>query len=206
MNEGKTHYITIESESKGMYKEKGSKFLSFLYPVSTIEEIKSILEKFKKDYFDARHICYAYSIGPNRENFRYNDDGEPSGTAGKPIYGQILSAEITNCLIVVVRYFGGVLLGTGGLITAYKAAALDAISNSSIVNRDVLKLLEVSVDFVKLNDLMKLIKEFNVRILQQKFEMICTYEIEISLSVYPVFLAKLKNIDNLNFSEKENEI
>ena len=126
-------YRTIKTLSQGLYKDKGSKFMAFAYPVSEQESIKPIIDDIKKTYHDARHHCYAYMIGYQRQIWRANDDGEPSGTAGKPILGQINSAELTNILIVVIRYFGGILLGTSGLINAYKCAAADAISNAEIV-------------------------------------------------------------------------
>ena len=126
-------YKTIKASSNGIYKEKGSKFLSFAFPVSTVEQAKELIDKHKKEYFDARHVCYAYMLGNERDTFRANDDGEPSGTAGKPILGQLNSHQLTDILVIVVRYFGGVLLGTGGLTTAYKEAANDAITNVEIM-------------------------------------------------------------------------
>jgi len=125
-------FLTITRRSEGIYKEKGSKFLAFAIPVSDVEEVKAIVAAFRKEYYDARHVCYAYMLGADREEFRANDDGEPSGTAGRPILGQINSAGLTDILILVVRYFGGVLLGTGGLVTAYKSAAADAIANNEL--------------------------------------------------------------------------
>lgn len=205
MKDLKTEFQTLAYASEGIFKDKGSKFLSFAFPVSSMEEIKSIVEKFKKEYFDARHICYAYALGPNREQYRQNDDGEPSGTAGKPIYGQILSAGITNCIVVVVRYFGGILLGTGGLITAYKEASLDAIRNSELITREITQVVEIKVDFLQLNELMKLIKDLNVKIIQQIFEMECQFVLEVSKSKEEMFVRKLKNIDKLTFSIKETE-
>ncbi len=200
----KTEYQTLSNPSEGLYKEKGSKFISFAYPIISVDEAKSIIDQHKKNYFDARHVCYAYSVGPNRELHRYYDDGEPSGTAGKPIFGQILSANITNCLIIVVRYFGGVLLGTGGLITAYKEASLNAIQNSVVLTKQVTQFINVNIDFAELNNLMKLIKELNIKIINQSFDLNCEFELEIGLSSLEFFIDKLKNIDNLTFSIKEN--
>ena len=130
-------YKTIAAPSEGLYKEKGSKFLAFAYPVHNLDEIKTHLEQLRKDYFDARHHCYAYILGPRKDAFRANDDGEPSGTGGRPIHGQLLSADLTDTLIVVVRYFGGILLGASGLANAYKAAARDAIDHATIIQKTI---------------------------------------------------------------------
>ena len=130
-------YKTLNSPSEGLYKEKGSKFLAFAFPVYDETEIRNLIAEIKKQYYDARHHCYAWQLGLDKSNFRANDDGEPSGTAGKPIYGQILSHQLTNVLIIVVRYFGGIKLGTGGLVAAYKTAAADAIAHSEIIDKTV---------------------------------------------------------------------
>ncbi len=164
-------YKTISAKSEGIYKEKGSKFLAFAYPVSNLEQIKAILEQINKDYFDARHRCYAYRLGP--ETYRLNDDGEPSGTAGKPIYGQLLSNELTNILVVVVRYFGGILLGTSGLIVAYKSATLDAINNAEIIEKFYEKTLKISFEYLQMNDIMKILKDSDAKIISQNFELSC---------------------------------
>ena len=130
-------YKTIVKLSEGIYKEKGSKFLSFAIPATSVEEVKLILEEYRKRFYDARHVCYAYMLGAGRNEFRANDDGEPSGTAGRPILGQINSFELTNILVIVARYFGGILLGTGGLITAYKEAAKDALAQAEVLEKTV---------------------------------------------------------------------
>ena len=130
-------YRTLASPSEGLYKEKGSKFLAFAYPVHNLDDIKAHLEQLRKDYFDARHHCYAYILGPRKDAFRANDDGEPSGTGGRPIHGQLLSADLTDTLIVVVRYFGGILLGASGLANAYKTAARDAIDHATIIEKTI---------------------------------------------------------------------
>jgi len=135
----KDTYNTIEESSEGLYKDKGSKFISYAFHVVDVDQVKEIIQQIKKEHFSARHHCYAYRLGFSGEHYRVNDDGEPSGTAGKPIYGQLLSHELTNVLIIVVRYFGGTLLGVSGLINAYKSAALDVIVNSNIV----LKIIEL---------------------------------------------------------------
>lgn len=175
-------YKTIEKQSSGVYKEKGSKFLSFAIPVSSIDEIKPILQDYKKEYFDARHVCYAYMLGSDRAEFRANDDGEPSGTAGKPILGQINSNELTDVLIIVVRYFGGILLGTGGLITAYKEAAADAINNSRIIEKIVKTEITIRFDYLIMNDIMSFVKQMNAEIKHQTFDNECEIKLLIPKS------------------------
>lgn len=175
-------YKTIEKQSSGLYKEKGSKFLSFAIPVENIDEIKTILQDYKKEYFDARHVCYAYMLGPDRAEFRSNDDGEPSGTAGKPILGQINSNELTDVLIIVVRYFGGILLGTGGLITAYKEAAADAINNSRIIEKIVKTEITIRFDYLIMNDIMSFVKQMNAEIKHQSFDNECEIKLLIPKS------------------------
>jgi uncharacterized YigZ family protein len=152
-------YITIEKASEGEYREKGSRFLAFGFPVENEGEIREILQVIRKKYHDARHHCYAYRLGSHKENFRTNDDGEPSGTAGKPIYGQLLSHDLTNILAVVVRYFGGILLGTGGLVSAYKAATADMLSHAVLVTRHVEVKMKISFPYEGLNSVMKILKE-----------------------------------------------
>lgn len=163
-------YKTIELPSSGIYKEKGSKFLSFAFPVKNETEIKSTLEQIKKEYFDARHHCFAYVIGYDKSGWRINDDGEPSGTAGRPIYGQIQSFDLTNVLIVVVRYFGGIKLGVGGLITAYKVASQDALNNAKIVDRTINEIYRLEFTYEQVNEAMKLVKEFGLQILESNFD------------------------------------
>ncbi|OFX54518.1 MAG: YigZ family protein, partial [Bacteroidetes bacterium GWA2_30_7] len=151
----KDTYLTIESQSEGLFKDKGSKFIAFAIPVCNEDEIKQHLESIRKKYYDARHHCYAYRLGLEGNIYRTNDDGEPSNTAGKPIYGQILSNELTNVLIIVVRYFGGILLGTGGLINAYKSASANAIANAKIIKKTEDTLLKIIFDYTITNDVMK---------------------------------------------------
>ena len=166
----KDTFRTIQSMSEGLYKEKGSKFLAFAYPVDSLDEVKQILEQKRKEFYDARHVCYAYMLGAERTDFRANDDGEPSSTAGKPILGQINAAELTNILVIVVRYFGGILLGTGGLTVAYKAAAADAISNAEIVCKTITKKLHISFAYEQTNLAMRLIKELQLDIAERQFD------------------------------------
>lgn len=185
---------TITTISKGIYKEKGSKFLSFAMPVTDVDEIKEILEKYRKEYFDARHVCYAYMLGEERDTFRANDDGEPSGTAGRPILGQINSFELTNVLIIVVRYFGGILLGTGGLVAAYKEATADAIKNSEIIEKTIELPLSIHFTYELMSDVSRIIKEFNLNISQQKFETECDMTFSIPKDKYELIHKRFEKI------------
>ena len=181
-------YKTINFPSEEvLLKEKNSKFFGYAIPVTSEEEIKEILERLRKEHFSARHWCYAYQIGTEKIQYRANDDGEPNNSAGMPIYGQIQSFEVTNVLVVVVRYFGGVKLGVGGLISAYKIAAQMALENSEIVERTIDKHFIISFGYTNMNKVMRIIKEKNLQIISQKMEMDC--EIEISI--------RKKNVQNL---------
>lgn len=175
-------YRTIRGPSEGLYKEKGSKFLAFAFPVRTLDEVKSHLERLRKEYFDARHHCYAYTIGPSKEAWRANDDGEPSGTGGRPIYGQLLSADLTDTLVVVVRYFGGILLGASGLANAYKTAARDAIEHAEIIEKTIDIRYRLHFEYALMNDVMRIIKEFNLTPLNQDFNLDCRLEVEVRQS------------------------
>ena len=184
----KDTYKTIATASEEvLLKEKNSKFFGYAIPVTSEEEIKEILERLRKEHFSARHWCYAYQIGTEKIQYRANDDGEPNNSAGMPIYGQIQSFEVTNVLVVVVRYFGGVKLGVGGLISAYKIAAQMALENSEIVERTIDKHFIISFGYTNMNKVMRIIKEKNLQIISQKMEMDC--EIEISI--------RKKNVQNL---------
>lgn len=189
-----------------MYREKGSKFLAFAHPVSDAEDVKTLLEKYRKEYHDARHICYAYMLGVERLDARTNDDGEPSGTAGRPILGQINSFELTNVLLVVVRYFGGVLLGTGGLIVAYKEAAADAIRNARIVEMAVEIPLTVHFDYALMNEVSRLVKEFGLTIVRQQFRMDCTLTINIPKADFDAVKNRFEKIYGLEIVEERTEI
>jgi uncharacterized YigZ family protein len=166
-------YLTIENPSEGLYKEKGSKFLGYAFPVRSEEEVKLHLAELRKLHPTARHHCYAYRLGADKQAYRANDDGEPSNTAGKPVLGQIQSNDLTNILIVVVRYFGGTLLGVGGLITAYKSAAADAISNSKMMEATVKEVYEINFDYLQMNDVMKILKDERLEMLEHQFELNC---------------------------------
>ncbi|MBQ4386496.1 MAG: YigZ family protein [Prevotella sp.] len=172
-------YKTIASTSEGYYTEKRSKFLAFAHHVETVDDIKELLAAYRKKYYDARHVCYAYMLGAERTEFRANDDGEPSSTAGKPILGQINSNELTDILIVVVRYYGGVNLGTSGLIVAYREAASDALSHSTVVIRQVEEQVSYTFAYPQMNDVMRIVKDMNPRILSQTYDNTC----EIVLSI-----------------------
>lgn len=186
-------YNSIAALSQGLYKDRGSKFLSFAYPVTTEEEVKEIVASLKKEYFDARHHCYAYRLGLNGAKWRMNDDGEPSSTAGKPIYGQILSNELSDILIVVIRYFGGILLGTSGLIAAYKSAAAEAIANAEIIEKRACERWCIDFDYLQMNDVMKILKELSLTPLQRDFNERCHIEVDVPLSTLASFTEKLKN-------------
>lgn len=175
-------FKSISSPSKGIYKDKGSKFLSFAYPVTSEAEAKTLIASLKKEYFDARHHCWAYRLGHTGEAFRYNDDGEPSSTAGKPIYGQILSNELSDILIVVVRYFGGILLGTSGLIVAYKSAAADAIANATIIEKTATVRLRVEFDYLQMNAVMKCLKDFQLTPQNTVYDNGCSLEVDVRLT------------------------
>ncbi len=186
-DEYKTISETVIGE--GYYTEKRSKFLAFAHHVETTDEVKKIVDGYRKKYYDARHVCYAYMLGSARLEFRANDDGEPSATAGKPILGQINSNELTDILIVVIRYYGGVNLGTGGLIVAYRAAAADAISHSVIETRLVEEKITYSFSYPMMNDVMKVVKDMQPRIINQVFDNTCS----ITLSIRKSMASQLKD-------------
>lgn len=190
------NYKTIANKiGEGYYTEKRSKFLAFAHHVESAAEAMEVVKGYRKKYYDARHCCYAYMIGPERQEFRANDDGEPSSTAGKPILGQINSNELTNILIVVVRYYGGVNLGTGGLIVAYRTAAADAISNSEIVERLVEEQITYDFTYPMMNAVMRVVKEMPVRIVSQHFDNSCTITLAIKKSMAEQLRERLKKLD-----------
>ena len=175
-------YKTIKTTSEGIYKEKGSKFMAFAIPVTTEAEIKNHVEKIKKEYYDARHHCYAYILGHDKAAYRINDDGEPSGTAGRPIHGQLLSKDLTNILVVVVRYFGGIKLGVSGLINAYKAAAKEALDNAEVVEKTVNEIYRIEFEYPLMNDVMRLLKDEGLEQFNQRFEMNCSLDFSVRKS------------------------
>ena len=182
-------FKTIATTSEGYYTEKRSKFLAFAHHVQTVDEVKELLTGYRKKYYDARHVCYAYMLGAERTEFRANDDGEPSSTAGKPILGQINSNELTDILIVVVRYYGGVNLGTSGLIVAYREAAADAINHATIETRQVEDIVKYSFAYPQMNDVMRIVKDMNPRIISQTYDNTC----EIVLSIRKSEAEQLRN-------------
>ena len=194
-------YKTLSSISEGIYTEKRSKFIAIAIPVRTLEEIKMHLEQYQKKYYDARHVCYAYMLGNERLNFRANDNGEPSGTAGKPILGQINSNELTDILIIVIRYFGGIKLGTSGLIVAYKAAAAKAIANATIIEKTVDDDICVAFEYPFMNDVMRIVKEEEPEILEQSYDMDCLMKLRIRRSMMPKMRARLEKVETLRVIE-----
>ena len=178
-------YKTVEGPAEGYINERKSKFISFIYPVQDADGVKAIVDELREKYHDARHVCWAYMLGWEREEFRSNDDGEPSGTAGRPILGQINSAELTDVLIAVVRYFGGTLLGTGGLIKAYKEAASDAIANAEVVERTVDDFIDIHFEYPLLNEVMRVLKQFDSVQWTQDFTETCRMRLQIRRSLAP---------------------
>ena len=172
-------FKTIKDKSEGTYSELRSKFLAFAHHVTTVDEAMALVEQYQKKYYDARHVCWAYMIGPERETFRSNDNGEPSGTAGKPILGQINSNELTDIIILVARYFGGVKLGTSGLIVAYKTAAAEAIANAEIETRTVDEEYTFSFEYPLMNSIMKVARDMDARIISQSYDMDCQMTLSI---------------------------
>jgi len=194
-------YKTIITPTEGIYKEKGSKFLSFAIPVSSADEVKEIVKNYRKEYYDSRHVCYAYMLGADRKEFRANDDGEPSGTAGRPILGQINSRELTNILVIVVRYFGGILLGTGGLVVAYKEATTDALDQAEVIEKTVDETIYIVFDYVLMNEVMRIIKDTNAQISSQNFEDQCAMQLSIRKQDADLLSSKLDKLYGLHIKE-----
>lgn len=186
-------YKTINSPTEGLFKDKGSKFIAYAYPLLNENEVKAYLLKLRAEHTKAVHFCYAYRLSPDRNVFRVNDDGEPSGTAGRPILNTLLSADLTNILVVVVRYFGGTLLGVPGLINAYKAATAEAIKDAPIIEKSVNDVYEIKFDYLMMNDIMRLIKEEQLSILDQQFDNSCLVKLEIRKSQVNKVLGRLEN-------------
>ena len=194
-------FLTIAAPAEAIYKEKSSKFLAYAYPVRSEEEIRELLEALYKRYYDATHHCYAWRLVPHGEQFRSNDDGEPSGTAGKPILGQLLSNSLTNCLIVVVRYFGGTKLGVSGLISAYKESAAEVIGEAEIIEQTVDKHFTIEFPYLVMNDVMRIIKEEQPNILSQEFDNLCTMRLSIRESRAEGILGKLRKVEGASIEE-----
>ena len=190
-------YRTIRDLSEGYYTEKRSRFLSFALPVRTPDEVKAQLDIYRKKYYDARHVCWAYMLGPDRITFRANDDGEPSSTAGKPILGQINSNNLTDILIIVVRYFGGIELGTSGLIVAYRTAAAEAIAAARIEERTIDETITITFEYPHLNSVMRIVKEDKPDVLTQSFELTCEMTLRIRQSRMDTLKSRLLKVDSL---------
>ncbi len=195
-------YLTLEGLSRGLYKEKGSKFIALACPVDNENEVKERLAEYRKDYHDARHHCYAYRIGCDNPVYRVNDDGEPSGSAGRPVYGQILSHELINVLIVVVRYFGGTKLGIPGLINAYKTSAKDAIDNGKIIPRTVKCFCSIHYNYPAMNEVMKILKEENAAILGQEFGNSCKIRFSVRRNAESRVKSRLLGVEGLTLGDE----
>lgn len=193
-------YKTIKEKAEGTYSEKRSKFLAFAIPVSTVDEVKLFVAEYQKKYYDARHVCYAYMLGAERTEFRTNDNGEPSGTAGKPILGQINSNELTNILIIVVRYFGGIKLGTSGLIIAYRMAAAEAINAAEIIEKTVDEDVTFMFEYPLMNDVMKVVKDLEPEIVSQQFDMDCQMTLRIRKGEMERLKERLEKIETLRIT------
>ena len=193
-------YKTLKKPSHGIFKARGSKFLAFAFPVHSINDIKPLLEEYRKKYHDARHHCYAYIIGADKSIWRANDDGEPSGTAGKPIMGQINSFGLTNVLVIVIRYFGGTLLGTSGLINAYKSASYESFINAEIIECSVNVYYKIEFPYSSINRIMKIIKDENINHSDQVFEVNCSMKINFRISAKDRILNKLNEVENIRIT------
>lgn len=194
-------YKTISDISESVFTEKRSKFIAIAIPVRSVAEIKNLLEQYQKKYYDARHVCYAYMLGPERKDFRANDNGEPSGTAGKPILGQINSHELTDVLVIVVRYFGGIKLGTSGLIVAYRTAASQALAEATVIEKTVDDEVTVAFEYPFMNDVMRIVKEESPEIMEQSYDMDCIMTLRIRKSQMPRLRSRLEKVETLRFPE-----
>jgi uncharacterized YigZ family protein len=192
-------YKSVESVTEGIFRDKGSRFIAYLYPITSENEIKILHAELKAMHPKARHHCWAMRIGPDRTVFRINDDGEPSGTAGKPILNTLLSSDLTNVLAVVVRYFGGTLLGVPGLINAYRSATQDAIYQATIVEKTINVIFKLEFQYSVMNEVMRIIKDENLVIYNQEFDLNCSLAIEIRQSQVPKVLAKLDKVEGLQW-------
>lgn len=187
-------YITINNAPEGYYTEKRSKFYAFAHHVTSADEVKELNQKYRKKFYDARHVCYAYRLGPEGAEFRTNDDGEPSSTAGKPILGAMLSANVTDIVIFVIRYYGGVNLGTGGLIVAYREASLDCLAHAELEERQVEEEITYSFSYPMMNSVMKIVKDLQPRIVAQDFQTTCSITLAIRKSMMPQLKKRLEDL------------
>lgn len=193
-------YKTVAHKSQGLFKDKGSKFIAFAMPVKTEDQVKEELDALKKEYYDARHHCYAWILGFSKDAYRMNDDGEPSGTAGKPIHGQLLANDLTNTLIVVIRYFGGIKLGVRGLINAYKFAAQEAIQNNTIEMRIIREVYQVKFAYEDMNDVMRIMKEEELDQLGQDFQLTCTLDFAVRKSRADIVIKRFTDLRKVKIS------
>lgn len=193
-------YLTVEHPAVAQLKERGSRFIAHIFPVDSEQDIKNELDRLHKTYHDASHHCYAWCLGKEREHYRLNDDGEPSGTAGRPIYGAILAAGITNVLIVVVRYFGGTKLGVSGLISAYRETAKSAIAQSTIISKTIMESYQIDFDYSVMNDVMKILKEEQVYIVSNEFGMMCVLKMAVRRNDSAKVISKLSKLNTLFFT------
>ena len=190
-------YKTIKTTSEGIFRDKGSKFIGYAYPISSENEVKNIISKLKAEHNKARHFCWALRLSPDRSVFKLNDDGEPSGTAGRPILNTLLSADVANILVVVVRYFGGTLLGVPGLINAYKTATVEALAVNEIITKTVNDVYEIHFDYLEMNTIMRIIKEEQLTVLNQEFDTKCVVKFEVRKSNLNTVLGKLEKIEGV---------
>ena len=200
-NHIKDSYKSISSESRGLFKDNGSRFIAHAYPVETEEEVKEIVAALKKEYYDARHHVYAYRLGYMGDKFRANDDGEPSGSSGRPVLGQIDSCGLSDILVVVVRYFGGIKLGIPGLIRAYKTSTADALANAEIVEKIASKLYRVHFGYMNMNSVMKVFKDMDLAQKNQSFDMECSMDTSVRLSLVDTFLERMADVEGCRVEE-----
>lgn len=203
MSEQATSFKTVSKQSSAEFRDRGSRFIAMVYPVGDVDEIKSIIKQLKAEHPKAVHCCYAYRLGYNKTNFRANDDGEPSGSAGKPILGQIDSFEITQVLICVIRYFGGVLLGVPGLINAYKSAAHDAILQNTLIEKDIEFYYKLNFDYTLMNEVMRILKQYSVRIVEQQSLLFCEYKIALPAKNAETIVDALRKIHGVEVLETD---
>ncbi len=194
-------YKSIAAESRGLFKDNGSRFIAHAYPVETEEEVKEIVASLKKEYYDARHHVYAYRLGYKGDKFRANDDGEPSGSSGRPVLGQIDSCGLSDILVVVVRYFGGIKLGIPGLIRAYKTSTADALANAEIIEKIASKMYRVHFGYLNMNGVMKVMKDMGLEQKNQKFDMECSLDTSVRLSLVDAFLERMGDVEGCNIEE-----
>ncbi|MGN0002637.1 MAG: IMPACT family protein [Sphingobacterium composti] len=193
-------YFTIDTPAEGIFRDKGSKFIAYAYPFKDENKLKDIIAELKSLHPKARHHCWAYRLSPDRTVYRVNDDGEPSGTAGRPILNVLLSKDITNILVVVVRYFGGTLLGVPGLINAYKTATQEALANSIIVEKTVNDVYQIDFEYLAMNDVMRIIKDENITVLNQEFDNACTMTVEMRKMQVNSFVMKIEKVDGVRIN------